>query len=64
MTCSFVRDGYSGLIEERKSGERRAEEEEYGAWKVVCDIWNKVALRRRKELRRRVDSADSGLKLN
>lgn len=60
MNCTFVRNGSLGLVEERKIVDRRAEEDEYGAWKVVCDVWNKVALRRRKELRRRVDSTQSG----
>lgn len=60
MNCTFVRNDCLGLVEERKIIDRRTEEDEYGAWKIVCDIWNKVALRRRKDLRRRVDSTQSG----
>lgn len=51
MNCSFVRNSKPDVFEERRTQERRAEED-YGAWKVVCDTWNKVALRRSKEVRR------------
>jgi len=51
-------DAYSQGIfrrnEERRYEERRAENEDSGAWKIVCNIWNKVACRRCNASERRM----------
>ena len=63
MNGTIERNGYPGVFKERKTDERkteerRAKEEDFGAWKIVCAIWNKVAFRRFKKSRRKIDSTD------
>jgi hypothetical protein len=46
------------MPDDRRFHERR-EEEDSGAWKIVCEIWDKVAYRRHETSRRMDDHSAS-----
>jgi hypothetical protein len=44
---------------DRRHEERRTEEEDSGAWKIVDDVWSSVAHRRCEGSRRAFDAANA-----